>query len=147
MTSQKKVLVTGGLGYIGSHTVLKLLDENYKVVIIDDLSNSFRYVHDRLEAISNKKIDFYELDISDDQIESVFEIHDFFAVIHFAAFKSISMSIDDPLNFYSNNIAGSLNILRHVQKFNIKNFVFSSSATVYDEKNKMPLNENSSYSF
>ena len=136
MNSQRKVLVTGGLGYIGSHTVLKLLDNGYEVVIIDNLSNSFCYVHEELEAISNKKIDLYELNINDERIESVFENYDFFAVIHFAAFKSISMSINNPLNFYLNNIVGSLNILRCVEKFNIKNFVFSSSATVYGEKIK-----------
>lgn len=137
------VLVTGGAGYIGTHTVLSLLENNYEVVILDNLSNSTLEAIKRVEILAQKKIKFYQGDICDNKIlESIFDAHNIDAVIHFAALKSVSESNCKPLKYYLNNVNGTLNLINCMQRFNVCKFIFSSSATVYGEHNKSPNTEN-----
>lgn len=139
----KKVLVTGGTGYIGSHTVVELLDKGYKVVVIDDLSNSKISVVDRIKLITNKDFDFYQINILDKQkVTKVFQEHDDLdSVIHFAGLKAVGESVEKPLEYYHNNIQGTINLLELMQAYEVYNFVFSSSATVYGTDNKPPFAE------
>ena len=144
-----KILVTGGLGYIGSHTVLSLLNLNHEVVIIDDLSNSSYDVKSKLEQISGKKkIKFYCQKIQKkSEIKKIFSENDISFVMHFAGLKSVPESLQYPLIYYENNISGSINLLSIMMEFNVKKFIFSSSATVYDKKYSLPWNENSVTNF
>lgn len=138
----KKILVTGGLGYIGSHTVVALQEAGYEVVIIDDLSNSERFVLDRITEITGVKPDFHEIDLKDETL-----VHEFFAqnkidgVIHFAAHKAVGESVQKPLMYHKNNLLGLLNVLESMRDFNVDNFLFSSSCTVYGQADKMPIDE------
>lgn len=136
------LLITGGTGYIGSHTVVELLKLGKEIVIVDNLSNSSTLVLDRIEKITGKTVTFIQADICDIQaIEDVFEQHNIEAVIHFAGLKAVGESNEMPLNYYHNNVSGSVNLLQVMAKHNVKKFVFSSSATVYGENNPSPLNE------
>ncbi|AXA33693.1 UDP-glucose 4-epimerase GalE [Francisella adeliensis] len=138
----KKVLVTGGVGYIGSHTVVELLARDYEVVVVDDLSNSKESVIDRVKEISGKDFDFYKLNILDkDLLKKVFQEHKIDSVIHFAGFKAVGESVEKPLEYYYNNIVTTLNLLDVMKKYDCRNFVFSSSATVYGMTNKPPFVE------
>ena len=138
----KTILVTGGIGYIGSHTVVELLNKRYEVVVIDNLSNSKISVIDRVEKITSKSFKFYELDLLDKSaVEKVFKENSIDAVIHFAGFKAVGESVTEPLKYYSNNIVTTLNLLDVMQKYDCKNFVFSSSATVYGMNNQAPFVE------
>lgn len=138
----RKILVTGGTGYIGSHTAVELLNEGYDVVVVDNLSNSSHKAIDRIEKITSKKIKFYKLDIRDyKQLSQVFKENKFDSVIHFAGLKSVNESVDDALNYYHNNIIGTLNLLKIMQEQNVKTLIFSSSAAVYSGDNKMPVKE------
>lgn len=138
----KTILVTGGTGYIGSHTVVELLQRGYKVVIIDNLSNSEESVLNRIEKITNVKPAFYLGDIRDKVLlEKIFIENQIDAVINFAGLKAVGESCKLPLMYYDNNIYGTLAILETMQKFNVKTFVFSSSATVYGDPEKLPLDE------
>lgn len=138
----KNILVTGGLGYIGSHTVTELINHGYNPVIIDDLSNTNIGVLSRLEEICNRAIPFYQADVSNskvlNEIFATFPIH---AVIHFAAFKAVGESVNEPLKYYRNNIGGLICLLETMQANHIKNIVFSSSCTVYGEPDHSPVNE------
>lgn len=138
-----KILLTGGLGYIGSHTAVELLERGHDVVIVDNLSNSKIEVLDKIEKITGKRPLFYELDVCDyEKLSVVFEENeDIFGVIHFAGYKAVGESVAKPLMYYENNLISTFNLLRVMQKFGCKNIVFSSSATVYSPKNKMPLTE------
>jgi UDP-glucose 4-epimerase len=139
-----KILVTGGTGYIGSHTVVLLLEHGYQVVIVDNFSNSTVEVIERIKQITNKTFNFYYADLRHKNLERCFQNHpDIQYVIHFAGLKAVKQSVDDPLLYYDNNVNGTLNLLRIMKKHNVKNLIFSSSATVYDPDNKMPVNENS----
>ena len=130
----KKVLVTGGTGYIGSHTVVQLLAANYSVVIFDNLCNSSREVLNRIELLSGKKVDFVEGDIRDRQVlQTTFQLHSIDSVIHFAGLKAVGESQAQPLQYYDNNVNGSVILLEEMAKANIKTIVFSSSATVYGD--------------
>lgn len=130
----KKVLVTGGTGYIGSHTVVQLLAANYSVVIFDNLCNSSREVLNRIELLSGKKVDFVEGDIRDrDVLQTTFQLHSIDSVIHFAGLKAVGESQAQPLQYYDNNVNGSVILLEEMAKANIKTIVFSSSATVYGD--------------
>lgn len=130
----KKVLVTGGTGYIGSHTVVQLLAANYSVVIFDNLCNSSREVLNRIELLSGKKVDFIEGDIRDrDVLQTTFQLHSIDSVIHFAGLKAVGESQAQPLQYYDNNVNGSVILLEEMAKANIKTIVFSSSATVYGD--------------
>lgn len=128
----KKVLVTGGTGYIGSHTVVELLNSGKEVIIIDNLSNSKPDVVDRIKKITGKDVKFYNIDYLDrEKLEKVFEENDIESVINFAGFKAVGESVKEPLKYYHNNVSGAIVLLETMQKYNVKKFIFSSSATVY----------------
>lgn len=137
------ILLTGGLGYIGSHTAVKLLDKNLEIVIVDNLSNSNLNVVDKIKKITNKDFLFYKLDLLDfRELNRVLNEHNIEYVIHFAGLKSVNESVEKPLLYYENNIIGSINLLKAMKKNNVNNIIFSSSATVYDSENNVsPLSE------
>ena len=137
------ILVTGGCGYIGSHTVLELLNKNYDVVVVDNFSNSSFESLRRVQKITGKEVTFYEADIRDvEMMEKIFSTHTFDAVIHFAAFKAVGESCKLPLKYYENNISGTVSLLQIMEKYNVKKIIFSSSATVYGDPERLPLDEN-----
>ena len=136
------VLVTGGAGYIGSHTVIELLEGNKDVIIVDNFSNSNPAALDRLKKISGKEFKFYEIDITNEnEMDKVFEVNDIESVIHFAAYKAVGESVAKPLEYYTNNLVNTLTLLNLMKKHNVKNFVFSSSATVYGDPHTCPILE------
>lgn len=136
------ILVTGGAGYIGSHTCVLLLEAGYDVVVLDNLSNSNPKAIGRVEEITGKKIKFYECDILDrDGMRTVFQENKIDAVIHFAGLKAVGESVAVPLKYYENNISGTVYLLEVMQEFGVKKMVFSSSATVYGMTDKVPLTE------
>lgn len=136
------ILVTGGAGFIGSHTVVELLNEGKEVVIVDNFSNSKKEVLDAIRKITNKDFKFYEIDYLDrEKLEKVFEENKIDAVLNFAGFKSVGESIEKPIEYYTNNISGALVLLDTMRKYGVKNFIFSSSATVYGEPERIPLTE------
>lgn len=142
-----KILVTGGSGYIGSHTIVELLAEGYEVISIDNFENSTAEVNERIKMISGKSFSFMEADIRNpDSLIRVFEKHtDINAVIHFAAYKAVGESVEKPLHYYENNVSGTINLLKLLEANDIKNFVFSSSCTVYGNvaSNQLPVTEDS----
>lgn len=140
----KQILVTGGLGFIGSHTCVELLNNNYSVIILDNLSNSNIDVLDNIKLLTGKSnITFIKGDILDKNLlENLFITNDIGLVIHFASLKSVNESITKPLNYYSNNITGTINILQVMEKYNCNNIIFSSSATVYGTQT-YPVDETS----
>ena len=139
----KKVLVTGGAGYIGSHTVVALVERGYHPVIVDDLRNSSLIILEGLKKLCGDGFSFLSIDICDKNILfSVFEDHGIQAVIHFAAYKSVGESCVVPLRYYQNNLIGLMNVLEACQTFNVQKFVFSSSCTVYGEPNGRQVFEN-----
>lgn len=136
------LLITGGTGYIGSHTVVELLNIGKDIVIVDNLSNSSTLVLDRIEKITGKSVTFIEADICDGKaMDKVFQQHTIDAVIHFAGLKAVGESGEIPLSYYHNNVTGSIVLLETMAKHQVKNLVFSSSATVYGENNLSPLDE------
>lgn len=137
-----KILVTGGTGYIGSHTVVELLNNNYEVVIIDNLYNSKRDVVDKIEKITGKSVVFYEGDICDKTLlKRIFEGHKIDAVIHFAGYKAVGESVQKPIMYYRNNIDSTLSLCEVMKEYNVRNIVFSSSATVYGTPKSLPIKE------
>ena len=137
-----KVLVTGGLGFIGSHTVVELLNNNYEVLVIDNLSNSKLDVIDKIKKITNKSFKFYQDDVCDkDALEKIFKENKIDVVIHFAGFKAVGESVDKPLMYYQNNIFSTINLCELMNKYNVHNIVFSSSATVYGDPEELPIKE------
>ena len=138
-----KVLVTGGAGFIGSHTVVELLNNDMEVVVIDDFSNSKPEVLDNIKKITGKDFKFYEVNyLNREELEKVFEENpDIDGVINFAGFKAVGESVKKPIEYYINNVSGALVLLDTMRKYNVKKFVFSSSATVYGEKNPIPYIE------
>ena len=137
------ILVTGGCGYIGSHTTLELLNKGYDVVVVDNFSNSSYESLRRVQQITGKQVTFYEADIRDEAgMEKIFQTHKFDAVIHFAAFKAVGESNQVPLKYYENNISGTVTLLKVMNKYGVKKIIFSSSATVYGEPERLPLDEN-----
>ncbi|MBW6491688.1 MAG: UDP-glucose 4-epimerase GalE [Lentimicrobium sp.] len=140
-----KILVTGGTGYIGSHTVVELLNKGHHVVIIDNLSNSQAFVVERIEEITGRKPEFHRFDLTDKAVTDAFFAahHDLDGVIHFAAFKAVGESMTDPLMYYRNNLDSLINILQGMKDNGIKNLVFSSSCTVYGQPDKLPVKETS----
>ena len=136
------ILVTGGTGYIGSHTVVELQNAGYDVVVMDNLSNSSKKVLDRVEAITDKKVPFYEADIRNrEDLEKIFSQEKIDAVIHFAGLKAVGESVQKPWEYYENNISGTLTLLDEMKKHNVKNIIFSSSATVYGNPAVIPITE------
>jgi UDP-glucose 4-epimerase len=140
-----KILVTGGLGFIGSHTVVELQNEGFEVVVIDDLSNSSVEVLDGIEAITGKKPEFEKIDLRDKEaVQNFFKKHeDVSGVIHFAASKAVGESVKNPLLYYENNLGSLVYILQELQKKDSANFIFSSSCTVYGQAESMPISEES----
>lgn len=137
-----KILITGGAGYIGSHTALELLNEGYEVVVYDNLSNSSRESIKRVEELTGKKIAFYEGDVLDEAaLEKMFGEQKVDAVIHCAALKAVGESVQKPLEYYHNNITGTLSLMKVMRKVGVKNIVFSSSATVYGSPEIIPITE------
>ena len=137
-----KILVTGGMGYIGSHTCVELLSAGHDVVIYDNLCNAHRAVRQRIEHISGKAVDFVEGDIRDrDAMERTFGAHAIDAVIHFAGLKAVGESVSQPLRYYDNNVTGSIVLFETMAKFGVKTLVFSSSATVYGDPATVPITE------
>lgn len=138
-----KILVTGGLGYIGSHVVVELLEKGSQVVILDDLSNSRESVLEGIEKITKQRPVWEPIDIKDkESLEQFFTTHQGFdGVIHFAASKSVGESVTNPMLYYQNNVVGLLNLVEVCLKHKIHNFIFSSSCTVYGEPNSLPINE------
>ena len=138
-----KILVTGGLGFIGSHTVVELLEKNYKVVIIDDLSNSDEKVLDGIKQITDKDVQFEKIDLRDrGAVADFFKYHhDIQGVIHFAASKAVGESVDDPLMYYENNLSSLVYLLKELLAIGRANFIFSSSCTVYGEADQVPITE------
>lgn len=137
-----KVLVTGGAGYIGSHTCVLLLEHGDEVVVLDNLSNSCETALSRVEQITGKKITFYQADLLDVKAcEKIFAAHSFDAVIHFAGLKAVGESVARPLAYYHNNITGTLHLVELMQKYDVKKLVFSSSATVYGNPHTVPITE------
>ena len=137
-----KVLVTGGLGFIGSHTVCELLEKDYQVVIIDNLYNSKLDVLDRIKKITSKEVKFYQGDVQDlTLLEKIFKDESPEAIIHFAGYKAVGESVSKPLEYYDNNLSSTLALLKMMKKYHCLNFVFSSSATVYGVPDHVPLSE------
>lgn len=138
-----KILVTGGAGYIGSHTCVELLNAGHEVVVLDNLCNSSEESLHRVQHLTGKNLTFVEGDLRDAQtLDTVFAGHQIDAVIHFAGLKAVGESQQIPLRYFDNNIAGSISLVRAMERAEVFNLVFSSSATVYDEANTSPLNEN-----
>ena len=137
------ILVTGGLGYIGSHTVVELLNNNFEVIIIDDLSNSEKFILKNIEEITGKKPVFYPFDLKRKELlNQVFEAHQIEGCINFAAYKAVGESQEKPIDYYENNLFSLINILQEFKERGISNFIFSSSCTVYGQADQMPIDEN-----
>lgn len=138
----KNILVTGGTGYIGSHTVVELLNRDFNVIIIDNLSNSKMMVLDRIEQICNRRPKFYKGDIrSKEDLRKIFSENKIDCVINFAGLKAVGESVSKPLEYYDNNIYGAINLLEVMREFSVFNFIFSSSATVYGDPASVPVDE------
>lgn len=137
-----KILVTGGAGYIGSHTCVELLNNGYDVIVLDDFSNSKKEVLDKIKQITNKEVTLYEGNMLDANIlNKIFEENDIDCVIDFAAYKAVGESVKKPIEYYTNNVASVLNLLTVMRKFDCKSLVFSSSATVYGNPKIIPITE------
>ena len=138
-----RVLVTGGTGYIGSHTCVELLEEGHEVVIVDNLVNSKKEVVDKIEEITGKKVIFYENDVCDkDALRKIFqENQPIDAVLHFAGLKAVGESVSQPIRYYENNIGSTLSLVTVMREFNCRKIVFSSSATVYGDPEELPITE------
>ena len=143
----KKILVTGGAGYIGSHTVVELVAAGYEAIIVDDLSNSSVQVLARLKSITGREISFYQGSVADKEfMNRVFEENHIDAVIHFAAYKAVGESVQEPLKYYENNVGGTIALLEVMKEHKVEHIIFSSSATVYGMNNISPLTEDLSTS-
>lgn len=139
----KNILVTGGAGFIGSHTCVELLNDGYEVIVADNLSNSKESAIERIKEITGRDLKFYKIDLLDDKAtDKIFEENQIDAVIHFAGFKAVGESVEKPLEYYENNIGTTFNLIKSMKKHNVKNIVFSSSATVYGVNNQVPYTEN-----
>ena len=137
------ILVTGGAGYIGSHTCVELLDAGYEVVVLDNLSNSSEKSLERVESLTGKKVTFYKGDILDREIlGEIFAKESIDSCIHFAGLKAVGESVSKPWEYYSNNIAGTLTLVDVMRQNGCKNIIFSSSATVYGDPAEIPITEN-----
>ena len=139
---KRKILVTGGLGYIGSHTVVELINNGFEVVIIDDLSNSYESVIDNIEKITGIRPKFYEVDLKNSvKTMQCFKDNKFDGIIHFAASKSVEESVSMPLKYYRNNVGTMLNVVDSMLKCGLKNIIFSSSCMVYGQPDVLPVPE------
>ena len=142
MTLHMRILVTGGAGYIGSHTCVELLNSGHEVIVFDNLLNSKREAINRVEKITGKNIKFYQADLLDPTaLEQIFSENEIELVLHFAGLKAVGGSVAEPLNYYENNVSGSINLLKVMTSHKVKNIVFSSSAVVYGQPKKVPITE------
>lgn len=142
-----KILVTGGTGYIGSHTAVELLNSNYEIIIVDNLSNSKIEVVDKIKQITGKDFKFYQIDLRDkDKLSNIFKENKIDAVIHFAGLKAVGESVEKPLLYYRNNLDSTLTLCEVMNEYNVKKLVFSSSATVYGSQKVLPIKETASLS-
>jgi len=140
----KTILVTGGAGFIGSHTVVELAEAGYRPVVIDNFSNSEHFIIERLGRLLNSPVACYDQDYQDiDKLQSVIKKEHVSGIIHFAAFKSVNESVERPLEYYDNNVAGLIRLLEACEQSSVKHFIFSSSCTVYGEPDKLPVSEDS----
>lgn len=138
----KQILVTGGLGYIGSHTVVALQNAGYQVTIIDDCSNAEENFLDRITSITNTPPAYFNIDLKDEAaVRSFFQHHQVDGIIHFAAYKAVGESVQKPLMYYRNNLVGLINVLEAMEEFDANNIIFSSSCTVYGQADQMPIDE------
>ena len=138
-----KILVTGGAGYIGSHTVVELLNKGEEIVIVDNFVNSSPEVLNKIKQITKKNFKFYELDLlEEEKLEQVFKENEIESVIHFAGLKAVGESVEKPIEYYHNNITGTLILLKLMKKYGCSTIVFSSSATVYGNPKSLPIKEN-----
>ena len=138
----ERILVTGGTGYIGSHTIIELYKKGYEVDIVDNLFNSKISVLDKIEEIAGKRPDFYQVDICDEKaLDEVFAKNKYDLVIHFAGLKAVGESVEKPLKYYENNVGGTISLLKCMKKYGVKKIIFSSSATVYGEQPTPKLDE------
>ncbi|MEY8469590.1 SDR family NAD(P)-dependent oxidoreductase, partial [Faecalibaculum rodentium] len=138
-----RILVTGGAGYIGSHTAVELLKSGHEVIVADNLSNSSEKALDRVKEITGKDLSFYNVDLRDkDALQDLFDKEDIDAVIHFAGLKAVGESVSKPIEYYQNNIGGTLNLVEAMRDHGVKNIIFSSSATVYGDPAEIPITEN-----
>lgn len=136
------ILVTGGAGFIGSHTTVELLKEDFDVIVVDNLANSKKEALNRVEELTGKSFPFYEVDLLDKEaLDAIFENHEIEAVIHFAGYKAVGESVEQPLKYYHNNISGTVDLCEVMQKHGVNNIVFSSSATVYGDPDEVPIKE------
>jgi len=136
----RKILVTGGTGYIGSHTCIELIKASYEVVVVDNLSNSSLESLKRVEKLSGSEIPFYKADVRDkDSLTEVFQQHSIDGVIHFAGLKAVGESVEKPIEYYDTNVGGTFILSKVMRAFNCKTFVFSSSATVYGDPHTVPI--------
>lgn len=142
MDNKKYVLVTGGLGYIGSHMVVDLIKNGYEPIVIDNLSNSNISTLKRLNKITNKKIIFFKMNLLDKNLSKIFDNYYFDGIFHFAALKNIHESISDPNKYYENNVLGSRLLIDEMKRNKIQKFIFSSSAAIYKATDQLPINEN-----
>ncbi len=141
---RKKVLVTGGLGYIGSHAAVLLLEAGYEIVIVDNLSSGNDQPKDAIKKITGKDFSFVKADICDQKaLDSIFKRNSFDSVIHFAGLKDVNESVSNPIRYYEKNILGGITLIKTMKKFNVKKIIFSSSANVYGNVEKLPVRENS----
>lgn len=141
------VLVTGGAGFIGSHATVELLENGYKVVVVDNLSNSQKASIDRIKEMTGKDFAFHQVDLLDSQaLDDIFSTYDISAVMHFAGYKAVGQSVEMPLSYYHNNISGTLTLCEMMLKYNVQKLVFSSSATVYGLPERVPIEESFSLS-
>ena len=137
-----KILVTGGLGYIGSHTVVALQNAGYEVIIIDDCSNAEENFLERITSITNIQPAYFKIDLKDENsVREFFQNNKVDGIIHFAAYKAVGESVQKPLMYYRNNLVGLINVLESMQDFDVNNIIFSSSCTVYGQADKMPIDE------
>lgn len=138
------VLVTGGLGYIGSHTVIELIEEGFEPIVIDNLSNSKLEVKDKIEKITGKKLKVYIEDVcNEESLDKIMTENNITDVIHFAGYKAVGESVAKPIMYYENNLLSTINLLKQMKKHHVKNIIFSSSATVYGQPEQLPITEDS----
>ncbi len=146
MANSKKVLLTGGAGYIGSHTAVELIQQGFEVILVDDLSRSELRIIEGVEKITNQRVSFRQGDCSNSAfLDSVFETNQIDSVIHFAAYKSVNESVQQPLLYYQNNVGSITALLKAMEKFHVNQIIFSSSCTVYGEPDRIPVDESAPF--
>ena len=146
MQNSDRILVTGGAGYIGAHTVVELIDTGYQVTVIDNLERSDYKIIEGIESITGKKVDFHKMDCLDGAaLDTLFAGNRFSTVIHFAAYKSVNESVIKPIEYYKNNVGSLITILEVMKKYHVHDLIFSSSCTVYGQPDQIPVDESAPF--